>query len=178
MESVEVEVVVPCANGQRHPIRLRIVSWTQWEIVHNPCDALLGRAFGLMSPCSHFVRESSDKLKRVVVQQLGHAGAPAIATLIDALSDENEDARFSACWALGQINDARVIPALVKALEDKNPWVRRSAAWALGQIGDAQAVPALEKMLNDTFNDLHGRYPVREAAQKALEQIRAKQQGI
>ncbi|MDW8392586.1 MAG: hypothetical protein RMK84_20965, partial [Oscillochloridaceae bacterium] len=68
-QAVEVEVVVPCVEGQQHPIRLRILSWDEWQVAYTPCEALLGRAFGLMAPCSHYVRENRNQLKRAVVEQ-------------------------------------------------------------------------------------------------------------
>lgn len=106
----------------------------------------LSGSHSLMVPCSHYVRENRDALKVEVVRQLAQAGASAV-------------------------------PALIEALGDRDAYVRRAAAAALGRIGDAQAVPALEKLLSDDYMDwLTGRYPVREAAQQALEQIRAKQQ--
>jgi HEAT repeat protein len=65
--------------------------------------------------------------------------------LIKTLKDKNEDARWDAARALGQMGpDARaVVPNLVKALRDRAYGVRSEAAWALGQIGDKTAVPAL-----------------------------------
>ena len=77
--AVEVEVTVPCMERQRHPIRLRIVSWERWEVAYNPCEALLGRAFGLMAPCNHYVRENRNELKQEVVQRVGAGGCACSA---------------------------------------------------------------------------------------------------
>ena len=50
--------------------------------------------------------------------------------------------------------------------DEEDEGFRRYAAGALGAIGDARAVKPLEEALNDEDED------VREAAKKALEEIR------
>ena len=67
-----------------------------------------------------------------------------VEKLIKQLRDQNEEVRWDAGYALGQIGKDAV-PALVQALQDQNSQVRGSAAVALGEIGEGavDAVPTL-----------------------------------
>ncbi|GBC92749.1 hypothetical protein HRbin15_01226 [bacterium HR15] len=128
----EVEVKVPCVEGQEHPVRLRIHDWENWEIVQNPCSELLGHAFGLMSPCSAYVRERGPKLRKAVVEALAQVGSAAVPALREALGDSGWRVREAACWASGEIGDISAVPALREASRD---WgVRWAAQEALEQI--------------------------------------------
>ncbi|MCS7272949.1 MAG: HEAT repeat domain-containing protein [Fimbriimonadales bacterium] len=111
-QAVEVEVVVPCVEGQQHRIRLRILSWGEWQVAYIPCEVLLGRAFGLMASCSHYARKNRNQLKLAVAEQSALAGAPTVPALIEALRDGNWEVRRAAAEALGKIGDARAVPAL------------------------------------------------------------------
>ena len=73
-----------------------------------------------------------------------------IEKLIKQLRDQNEEVRWDAGYALGQIGKDAV-PALVQALQDENAKVRGSAAVALGEIGEGavDAVSALIQALQD-----------------------------
>jgi HEAT repeat protein len=96
---------------------------------------------------------------------LEKTGKPAVPALIEALGDGDEEVRWAACRALGNIRDASAVPALIEALGDEDWAVRREACWALGEIGEASAVPALIEALED------GEQAVRRAARDALVQI-------
>jgi HEAT repeat protein len=75
-------------------------------------------------------------------------GGPAVAPLIEALTDPNDDVRWEAAKALGQIGDPEAAPALVNALEDENSGVRWLAAEgliALEREGLVALLQALEK---------------------------------
>ena len=73
-----------------------------------------------------------------------------IEKLIKQLRDQNEEVRWDAGYALGQIGKDAV-PALVQALQDQNSQVRGSAAVALGEIGEGavDAGPTLIQALKD-----------------------------
>ena len=60
--------------------------------------------------------------------------AGAVKALVDALRDPNEDVRWAAAWALGEIGKPAVRP-LVQALKDEEGEVRWKAAWALEKMG-------------------------------------------
>ncbi|OYT68329.1 MAG: hypothetical protein CFK48_11925, partial [Armatimonadetes bacterium CP1_7O] len=112
-------------------------------MVENPCSALLGSAFALMSPCSAYVRERGEALRCAVAEALSEVGSPAVPALVQALGDGDVNVRSAACRALGAIGDAAAVPALIKALGDEWSSARSAACRALGAIGDASAVPAL-----------------------------------
>ena len=70
----------------------------------------------------------------------------AIASLIEALADENPEVRFYAMVALdqmdGRIDDAT--PSLIAALDDETEGVQYLAAVRLKDIGTSKAVKAVE----------------------------------
>ena len=70
-----------------------------------------------------------------------------VEKLIKQLRDQNEEVRWDAGYALGQIGKDAV-PALVQALQDENAKVRFAAVYALSQReGAVDAVPALIQAL-------------------------------
>jgi hypothetical protein len=90
-QGVEIEIEVPCAGGQKHPVRLRFTGWGAFEVAYNPCEELLGPVFARMAACTHYLHEKFPKafhddtdLKRRLVEA---AGAPAVPALIQALGD-------------------------------------------------------------------------------------------
>jgi hypothetical protein len=58
---VELKVMVPCAEGRRHQVRLRFTGWGEYEVVYNPCEALLGEVFAPIAGCSRYIREEFPK---------------------------------------------------------------------------------------------------------------------
>jgi HEAT repeat protein len=168
-QGVEIEIEVPCAEGQTHPVRLRFTGWGAFEVAYNPCEELLSPVFARMAACTHYLHEAfhdDTDLKRRLVEAFGAAGAPAVPALIQALGDSDSAVRAAAAWALGKLGDPQAVPALIKALGDWGDWwsedVRAAAAWALGKLGDPQAVPALIQALGDSDS------AVRRAAAEAL----------
>jgi HEAT repeat protein len=74
-------------------------------------------------------------------------GKPAVSSLNNALLNSTEDqVRWEAAKALGDIRDTRSIPSLVKSLEDSNFDVAWLAAEALGRFGK-KAWPQLLRAL-------------------------------
>jgi HEAT repeat protein len=168
-QGVEMEIQVPCAEGKRHPVRLRFTGWGEYEVVHNPCEELLGAVFARMAPCTHYLREQFPKVfrqdarfRKQLVEALGAVGTPAVPPLIQALGDRDRDVCVAACRALGAIGDGQAVPPLIQALGDGDSDVRAAACEALGEIGDGQAVPPLIQALRDRDRD------VRVAACEAL----------
>jgi hypothetical protein len=175
-QGVEIEIQVPCAGGQKHPVRLRFTGWGEYEVAYNPCEELLGPVFARMAACTHYLHEAFPEafhddtdLKRRLVEVFGAAGAPAVPALIQALGDSGWEVRRAAAEALGKLGDPQAVPPLIKALGDSDRDVRFAAAWALGKLGDPQAIPALIQALGDRSEN------VRRAAQQAIQQIETKQ---
>ncbi len=116
-QGVEIELTVPCAEGKKHPVRLRITGWSEYEVAYNPCAELLGEALARMAPCTHYLQERKwwtydGNLRKRVVAALSQTGSPAVPALIQALGDWDKAVRLAACAALGQIGDASAVPAL------------------------------------------------------------------
>jgi HEAT repeat protein len=96
------------------------------------------------------------------------AAKRAVLDLIAALTDTDQDVRYAATVALGEIRDVRALDPLVAALRDPDDLVCRGAAEALGQIGDARAVgPLIDRLRNRDMGYVY----VREAAAQALTKI-------
>jgi HEAT repeat protein len=78
-------------------------------------------------------------------QDLVAIGGPAVAPLIEALTDPNDDVRWEAAKALGQIGDPAAA-ALVSVLEDENSGIRWLAAEGLIALGREGLVPLLRAL--------------------------------
>jgi len=76
-------------------------------------------------------------------------GRQAVNSLASVLTEREPHAREQAIWALGQIEDERVIPALAVALNDADPPVRVALANTLSEMGDGRGIPALCQLLQD-----------------------------
>ncbi len=87
------------------------------DVNTSPFIALLGHEKG-------WVRHHARELLVAI-------GEPAVDDLIEALRSKNEDVRWEAAKALGQIGDVRSASALSKVLNDKNFGTRWLAAEAL-----------------------------------------------
>jgi hypothetical protein len=184
-QGVEIEIEVPCAEGQTHPVRLRFTGWGEYEVAYNPCEELLGPVFARMAACTHYLHEAFPEafrndtdLKRRLVEAFGAAGAPAVPALIQALGDSDWDVRRASAEALGKLGDPQAVPALIQALgmRQRRRWdsrarahpsaVRRAAAEALVKIG-TPAVPALIQALGDRSENVRWCGSVRRWANSA-----------
>ncbi len=87
-----------------------------------------------------------DEMRQRARQALVAIGRPAVAPLMEALADPNENVRWSAAKALGQIGDPAAAPALANALKDENSGVRWLAAEGLTALGREGLVPLLEAL--------------------------------
>ena len=61
-------------------------------------------------------------------------GEPAVEPLIEALKDKDQDVRWEAALALGNIGDERAVEPLIEALKDEDEDVREAAGEALEKI--------------------------------------------
>lgn len=80
-------------------------------------------------------------------QSLVAIGAPAVASLIEALADRNKQMRWEAAKALAQIGDPASAHTLVNALEDEVFDVRWLAAEGLIALGREALVPLLQALI-------------------------------
>jgi beta-lactamase regulating signal transducer with metallopeptidase domain/HEAT repeat protein len=90
--------------------------------------------------------------------------------LVPLLKSSNPEIRLIEC--LGFIADSQLTPDFVKLLKHNNPTVRSFAASALGRIGDPDAIDPLRELAGkDPVQHENGIYPVRKAAEDAIEKI-------
>ena len=94
-------------------------------------------------------------------EALARIGVPAIGPLVQALSHPDEDVRWMAAIALGEIGDPQAIGPLVRLLGDPDRFVQSRAAFALGELGP-EAVGPLMAALRE------GDPGTREGAARAL----------
>ncbi len=71
-------------------------------------------------------------------------GKPAVPSLMECLTDHNNNVRWEAAKALTDIQDPTAAPALVNALRDEIPGVRWLAGEALIKLKSAGLVPLLK----------------------------------
>jgi hypothetical protein len=91
---------------------------------------------------------SDDGLVRVNARQsLVAIGAPAVASLIEALRDANSQVRWEAAKALSEIVDPAAAPALVRALQDRGFGVRWLATEGLIALGSRGLTPLLRALV-------------------------------
>ena len=81
------------------------------------------------------------------LEQMRFQAKTAIPALTELLKEKNEDVRWAATQALGNIGTT-AIPTLMELPKDKNGTVRRAAAEALGLIYPKAktAIPALAEL--------------------------------
>jgi HEAT repeat protein len=84
--------------------------------------------------------------RRKARQELATIGQPAVAALVDALTDPRIQVRWEAAKALVEIADPAAAPALIRSLEDENSDIRWLAAEALIASGKAGLVPLLRAL--------------------------------
>jgi TolB-like protein len=76
----------------------------------------------------------------------------AVAALIDALNDSEDEVVEQAAKSLGFIGDPVAVLPLMSKLNHNDSSVRGASAEALGNIGDPRAIPALENVLATDWN--------------------------
>ena len=130
-------------------------------------DALVQVGDPAIKPLIDLLDHNDRLLRSAAIEALGKIGNPqAIEPLVSALEGEDNWLRKKAIESLGNIASVKGVRPLVSILEqcNKSKGVCKAAINALGKIGDPQAIEPLVSMSHDE--------DVREAAQKALEQLR------
>jgi HEAT repeat protein len=88
-----------------------------------------------------------------------------------AMTDQDENVRALAAFALGQICAPEAVESLTMALQDPSSAVRRNAVISLGQIGDQRAITALRAVQEGDKDQW-----VANPAADAIKQIQRRQQ--
>ncbi len=101
--------------------------------------------------------EWTGNLQSAIVQALAQfADKRTLATFTQALdvSNNNDDGRAIAAWALGRIGDQSSIPALQNAIHDEDWAVAITAIEALGKLQATDVVTDLIVLLDDMDEDI------------------------
>ena len=91
----------------------------------------------------------NDEFKDDAINALVELGEPALARLITALRDKDDNVRTSAVLALGRIKNGDAIAPLIGMLGDRDWFTRLTAAAALESIGDERGREAIKPLLKD-----------------------------
>jgi len=122
---------------------------------------------------SSLVKDLSAKDPRVrefAVRVLSARKNPAVErALLDKLQGSDPDAVRRAIGALVELKNAGAVPSLIDLAKGKDPSFVREIIFALGEIGGDEAEAYLY-----TVAEGHDQPAVRAAAQKALDELRAK----
>ena len=79
-------------------------------------------------------------------EALAGIGKESVEPLIRLLSHPDEDVRWKAAIALGEIGDVRAIDPLIGLLNDQDHYVKGRAAFALGMIGQPAVTPLIRTL--------------------------------
>ncbi len=128
-----------------------------------------------VAPIVMALRDGDWQVREAAVESIAEVGPPAVDLLIRFMRDW--ESRKYVIWALGKVNDERVldplmsmlrndefkddatralvelgkpaVPRLIAVLNDKDEFVRKQAVLALGTIKDPEAVDPLIALLHD-----------------------------
>src|SRR3712207_5375447 len=121
-------------------------SWTQ-PIPYTPVAPLIEK-----------LTDNDFRVRHDAADAIAKIGSPAVPFLITALKSENQQVRWRAASALGEIGAeaSAAVPALMVTLQDEDEYIRRISAYALGKIGPeaSAAVPILIDALQDEDRNL------------------------
>jgi hypothetical protein len=124
-QGVELEIRVPCTNGEEHPVRVRYTDWDAMscEVIYNPCQEKAHDSPDSPPPCIEQLQDKqvykdSWERKKSIYQDLWEKPTHRLA-LLRGLSEEKDPAAAQ---------------MLLKALEDPDPTVAFTAAELLGNF--------------------------------------------
>lgn len=93
-----------------------------------------------------------ESVRREAAKALAEIGEDAVALLLVALKDEDDDVRTPAAVALGEFGGQSALEPLLEVLEtDPKNAVRMVAAESLGKLGLPAAIEPLKKALEDRY---------------------------
>jgi hypothetical protein len=124
-QGVELEIRVPCTDGEEHPVRVRYTDWDaiSCEVIYNPCQEKVHDSPDSPPPCIEKLQDKrvykdSWERKKSIYQDLWEKPTHRLA-LLRGLSEEKDPAAAQ---------------MLLKALEDPDPTVAFTAAELLGNF--------------------------------------------
>lgn len=103
-----------------------------------------------------FTADGYTAVRWKVAEALAKIGTPAVDPLIAALSHPDDDVRWKAAVALGEIRDPRAVGPLIRLLSDPDRFVKGRAALALGMIGEKAVGPLITVLREGDGNQRWG----------------------
>lgn len=144
-KGVELEIRVPCTNGEAHPVRVRYTDWDaiSCEVVYNPCQEKAHDSPDSPPPCLKTLQDkrvSKYFHEKSIYQRVWEEPTHRLA-LLRGLSEEK---------------DPVAVQMLLKALEDPDPTVAFTAAELLGNFpNDPTISEALVEKIISILQSLH-----------------------
>jgi hypothetical protein len=128
-KGVELEIRVPCTNGEEHPVRVRYTDWDaiSCEVIYNPCQEKAHDSPDSPPPCIKMLQD-----KRVYVEH--HRNRSIQIKSIYGVLWEKPTHRFALLWGFLEEKHPAAVQMLLKALEDPDPTVAFTAAEFLGNF--------------------------------------------
>lgn len=135
------------AMDESWPSRLRAASLVSWA--SNPADNSIGQII------EQFALSDDEELMLGATRAMSSWGAGNMLPFLEKqLRSLDADHREAAALALGQANDASVVPMLTMlAREEKEPAVREAAYVGLSEQGSKQALLALQELRKHAAED-------------------------
>jgi HEAT repeat protein len=166
------------AEIDRLPSRLSELVWDcLWKTVHNPHENVDVRRRAVES-LAYFDRpevapviarayqDSDSKMRVSAVFAMGRSADEKWGdTVLSELERDDDEMRYEAARASGELQLIQAIPSLSRMVADSDLEVRLVAVWALGRIGGAEAKRVLEICYEQ------GDEALRDAAEEALAEL-------
>ncbi len=108
------------------------------------------------------------RLRASAVYAMGRNSGPYwLPLLLKELDSPEEEIRYEAAGACGELREEEATPCLIRLTDDPDTGVQLAAIRALGMVGGKEAREHLQQCLN------HPSEPARDAAEQALEELEA-----
>jgi HEAT repeat protein len=165
-----VDALLKCLNDEEMSIRAR-AAWILGEVGDRRATEPLRRGLNDRSDwvrvmCARALERMGDKqaFQKALEIEMPD-GTQALDEIVDYLQDCNQNVRWRAVEALGELGDAQVVERLLPLVYDESEKVRWAVAWALGMLGGDDSIEGLLLLLKDE-NQL-----VRASAVRALRKV-------
>jgi hypothetical protein len=129
-KGVELEIRVPCANREEHPVRVRYTDWDaiSCEVIYNPCEEKAHDSPDNPPPCI-------EKLQDKRVSKYYYE-----KSIYQRIWEENPTHRLALLRGFLEEKAPAAAQMLLKALEDPDPTVAFTAAEFLGNFPNDPAI--------------------------------------
>jgi len=88
------------------------------------------------------LKDADEALRDVVAGRLVRLGTAILPQMMSALEHPDIEARTTAAWVLGELEDSRAVTILIEKLDDDDPAMQEAAVEALERIANTRALDA------------------------------------